>query len=118
MNSLGVLVRNFFKVQSLGDISPKAFNPPPKVQSTVLSFKRISSPRVSLEEFKAFELFLRRLFKMRRKQIINVLKSVYPVERVEKALKALGIDAKIRAESLQMEEVLGLYNALGRNHGN
>jgi 16S rRNA (adenine1518-N6/adenine1519-N6)-dimethyltransferase len=118
MNSLGALSQNYFEISTLCQVPPGAFSPPPKVNSIVLSFKRKENPRVPLKQFEAFEKFLRVLFKMRRKQMGNVLKSDFDRDKVIKALSDINIKISERAENLTLENVIDLYERLGKPDGN
>lgn len=118
MNSLGALSQNYFEISILCQVPPGAFSPPPKVNSIVLSFKRRENPKVPLEQFDKFEKFLRTLFKMRRKQMGNVLKSDFEKDKVAKALNEINIKISERAENLTLENVIDLYERLGRPNGN
>jgi len=118
MNSLGALTKTFFDVKVLCEVPPWAFLPPPKVDSIVLSFKRLDKPHIDLKNFDQFEKFLRNLFKMRRKQVAKVLKTTYEKDKVDQALNVLNIEKTLRAEIFSMEDVHGLYRHLGQSNGN
>lgn len=109
MNSLLALSQTYFEVSLLCKVPPGAFNPPPKVDSAVLSFTRRDQPKVALENFKSFESFLRTLFQFKRKQMGSNLKSRYPKEKLEKALSQCGLERSQRAESLKLEDIQNLY---------
>ncbi len=111
MSSLFALMTTFFNVKQLCKVSPGAFNPPPKVDSTVLSFSRISSPDIPFKEINAYEKFLRKLFKLRRKQIGTVLKESYTVTTLLKVLEENSIKRETRAEVLSLQQVHDLYKA-------
>ncbi len=112
MNSLLALSQNYFKVSLLCKVPPGAFQPPPKVDSAVLSFVRHDSPVIPLEKFKSYESFLRTLFQFKRKQMGSNLKSRYPKEILEEALSSCGLERGQRAESLKLEDIQKLYLAL------
>jgi 16S rRNA (adenine1518-N6/adenine1519-N6)-dimethyltransferase len=118
MNSLGALSQNYFEISTLCNVPPGAFLPPPKVNSIVLSFKRREHPRIPLNQIEEFEKFLRILFKMRRKQIVNVLKSNFDMEKVANAFTSLNLKLTERAENLTLTNVIDLFERLGRTHGN
>lgn len=118
MNSLGALSQNYFEISTLCQVPPGAFSPPPKVNSIVLTFKRRENPRVPLDQFEIFEKFLRILFKMRRKQLGNVLKSNFDMEKVIKAFSELNIKMTERAENLTLTNVIDLFEKLGTPDGN
>lgn len=106
MNSLLSLSLNFTEPKSLCKVPPGAFNPPPKVDSIVVSYARKIDPLVDLENFDAYEKFLRLLFSAKRKQLGRVLKA--ETKLVQK-LKTDGLDLTRRAETLEFDEVIMLY---------
>ena len=114
MNSLFTLGQSYFDVGLFLKVPPGAFNPPPKVDSAVLSFTRIEEPKVPLAEFKKLEKFARILFQMKRKQVFKVLKSAYPAEKLEEAFQEVGIERTARAESFNLEKVQLLYSYLNK----
>ncbi len=115
MNSLGALAQNYFEINTLCLVPPGAFLPPPKVDSIVLSFRRKKNPRVTLKEFDSFENFLRILFKMRRKQLGNVLKTNFTKEIIISALNDLNIKVTERAENLKLDAVIDLFEKINGN---
>lgn len=109
MNSLMALTQTYFECRLLLKVSPGAFTPPPKVDSAVLSMKRIENPIISLEEFHRYEKFLRLLFSHRRKQLGGVLRSSFPESKIKSIFEHLNISISIRAEALTLTEVHELY---------
>jgi 16S rRNA (adenine1518-N6/adenine1519-N6)-dimethyltransferase len=104
---LSVLVETYLDAIRLFDVSPHAFNPVPKVWSSVARLR----PRENVEI--ADENLFRRLisagFVQRRKTIFNNLKNstaITPGKKIyaEKLLELSGIDAKRRAETLTVDE--------------
>lgn len=111
MNSLMALSQTYFEVSLLCKVAPGAFNPPPKVESAVLSFKRINGPVIPLSDFKSYEKFLRQLFQFKRKQMGKILKSNYTPEEIETTLNQLSLDPRVRAEALELEDIQKLFMA-------
>jgi len=109
MGSLMVLMQTYFEVSLLKKVPPGAFIPPPKVDSSVLSFNRLSSPVIPLTEFKPLESFLRSLFLHKRKQIGSLLKAHYQAEEIDQALAAIQSCRTDRAEALELEQIQQLY---------
>ena len=112
MGSLMCLSQTYFKTSLLCKVAPGAFIPPPKVDSAVISFERISDPAIPLEDFHKFEKFLRLVFSQKRKQMKKVLKSAYPEQIVTNALTKLNLPLTIRAEALQLSDIQNLYKKL------
>jgi len=111
MGSLLSLSLSFMDPKLLCKVAPGAFNPPPKVDSVVVSYERLSSSHIELSEFKQFEKFIRLLFSNKRKQLGRVLKA--ETELTQK-LKDQEFELTRRAETLQFQEVLDIY-ALHKN---
>lgn len=112
MGSLMALTCAYFDVKPLCKVPPGAFVPPPKVDSAVISLKRLETPRVAFSQMKKYEAFLRLFFSQKRKQLGSVLKSRYSSEQIETSMAAIGRDRTIRAEALNLNEVIALYNSL------
>jgi 16S rRNA (adenine1518-N6/adenine1519-N6)-dimethyltransferase len=109
MNGLLFLSLNYFNSKKLIKVSPGCFNPPPKVESVVVSYSRKSSPDVGTESYKKLNTFTRSLFNFKRKQIGSVLKKSYSKEQIDNAIEKSGLDSKLRAESLDFKSVLNLF---------
>ncbi len=111
MGSLMALSQTYFDISLLCKVPPGAFLPPPKVDSAVLSFRRLSNPTIPLEEKNRFESFLRILFAQKRKQMGKVLKARFADELIQKVLDIQNIDRTRRAETLTLSEVQNLYRS-------
>lgn len=77
MNSLHFLLNNYFELKLVRHVRPGAFNPPPKVDSSVFTMQRRETPSVAWEDFNSLQDFLRPLFNFRRKKISNILKTQF-----------------------------------------
>lgn len=108
MGSLLAISNNYFKSSLLLKVLPGAFNPPPKVDSVVISYERKDSPVVKISDFSKFESFLRTIFRFKRKQLGSVLKS--NITDIEAFFSNTKIKRTVRAESLKLEEIYELFN--------
>ena len=101
--SLSLWVQNRWDVTLLHFVPPKAFNPPPKVDSEVILLLPRAKPRieVSAAEEKHFESLLRVAFAHRRKMLRSGLPPQGPWRE---SLEAAGIDGTLRAEALTWEQ--------------
>ncbi len=100
---LGVISQWICATEKLMDLPPSAFTPPPKVTSSIVYF----APRKLLADAPAFELvesLTAAAFGQRRKMIRSSLKAYLP------AVEALGIDPQRRAETLSVEDFVGIAN--------
>ena len=125
---LWLLGQNYFEIKKLASLPPKAFSPPPKVDSVVLSFRRRPSPTIPPEKFGELEAFARRLFSHKRKQILSVLSPHYGRRAAMELLGDTGIPTTLRAESLNLQRAQTLFRIVSerlctkppspREHGN
>src|ERR1051326_6271919 len=84
---LSATAQLYTRVEKLFTLPPGAFAPPPKVHSTVLRLTvapRFGELQVKPEEFIAF---LKLAFAMKRKTLVNTLRTKYGEEKVRGALK-------------------------------
>ena len=79
---LSVLAQAFYEVTYLFDVPPSAFNPPPKVDSGVIMFKRKAIfPAMASE--KSFYHIVKMAFGQRRKMLRNPLKPYFTAAQLE-----------------------------------
>ena len=104
--------QTFFSIEKLCPVPPGAFLPPPKVNSTVLSFVRKKAPAFSLSDIPKLEAFFQKLFLQKRKQLGKVLKISFDANKVEKILQEQNIDPQRRSETLTLDEVHELFKKL------
>jgi len=100
------------RVETLFNLPPAAFSPPPEVTSSVLRLE--FAPRFAELGVDAvgFDQFLRNCFAQKRKTLANNLRAAgYPAQAVRSAWPA-EIDALARAESLGLEALAALYQSL------
>lgn len=105
---LTVRTQAFAEPRHLFDVKPGAFQPPPKVDSAVVSLCPRSEP-ISVTNPDAFVLFLSRCFRYKRKTLRNNLTEVYGAG----AVNALP-EAGLRAEALPVERLAGIFVRLER----
>lgn len=109
---IAILTQLHFKIVSHFDVPPEAFDPPPKVMSSVISL--IPSVAPDIPNYELFERVVRASFKQRRKQLVNNLvprlfdnaKALIPI------LDKMGLDHKCRAEQLSTAQFLQLTETL------
>lgn len=98
---LSVLAQAFYDVTYLFDVPPAAFNPPPKVDSGVIMFKRKEQfPAMASE--KSFYHIVKMAFGQRRKMLRNPLKPYFTAAQLEDPIFAK------RAENLSFEDYAAL----------
>jgi 16S rRNA (adenine1518-N6/adenine1519-N6)-dimethyltransferase len=98
---LSVLAQAFYDVTYLFDVPPSAFNPPPKVDSGVIMFKRKANfPEMASE--KSFYHIVKMAFGQRRKMLRNPLKPYFTAAQLEDPIFTK------RAENLTFEDFAAL----------
>ena len=98
---LSVLAQAFYEVTYLFDVPPSAFNPPPKVDSGVIMFKRKAIfPAMASE--KSFYHIVKMAFGQRRKMLRNPLKPYFTSAQLEDPIFTK------RAENLTFEDYAAL----------
>lgn len=98
---LSVLAQAFYDVTYLFDVPPAAFNPPPKVDSGVIMFKRKEEfPAMASE--KSFYHIVKMAFGQRRKMLRNPLKPYFTAAQLEDPIFTK------RAENLSFEDYAAL----------
>ena len=107
MNGLLSLSLNYFNSRMLAKVSPGCFNPPPKVDSIVVSYQRKASPVIN--DFESFNAFTRMLFSGKRKQISTTLKSHKPNLNTAVLEDKLDFKLNLRAEALSFDQVIALF---------
>lgn len=120
---LSVLLAGCAEVNHILDVGPGQFYPRPKVDSVVVKirFHPVPPKAQSLPEHD--ENLLRKLvkggFQQRRKTLVNALSSApllsYSKDQIRQALKTAGIDLKVRAENLEIEQYISLCTLLSQH---
>lgn len=105
--SLSVFVNFFGKATELFTVKEGSFIPRPKVKSAVVRIDTINR-NVDSEGFMDF---VHKAFNMRRKTLLNSLSNGYEMtkEEIEERILKSEIDPGIRAEKLNLEDFLKLY---------
>lgn len=101
---LTVNVSRVFDVDTVFDVSPESFLPPPKVQSTVIFLRPNSTVQADAATVQAFTQLVRLAFGNRRKTLKNSLAGFASDE----AFKISGIDETLRAQNLSVDHFLRL----------
>ena len=106
--ALSVNVQTVADARILFTVSPRAFAPPPTVDSAVLLVTPRAQPLVVGEGFAEWVVAL---FGLRRKQMGRILRTVWRLnpEQAEALLERAGIPADRRPETLSPEALAGLY---------
>lgn len=98
-------------------IKSGCFFPPPNVDSSVVLMNKREKPLVPEEDIKALIVLVRTIFSQRRKTVKNNLKGLgLSSEQLDQVLLSAQIPQTERAEKLEMQQLIGLLDALKRNN--
>jgi len=108
--ALSLLVAHYGRARIVRDVPPGAFLPPPKVTSSIV---RIDVDGDAAPDPHLFTL-IHQGFAHRRKTLLrNLVYAGYAKDVAADALARLGLDARVRAEALDLETFRRLRDALG-----
>ncbi|NJD90990.1 MAG: 16S rRNA (adenine(1518)-N(6)/adenine(1519)-N(6))-dimethyltransferase RsmA [Geobacter sp.] len=95
-------------------VRPGSFHPVPKVDSAVLVFKGLGSPREDVGDERLFRRVVKAAFSQRRKTLWNCLKSagLASDEQLTAVLASCAIAPRRRGETLSLKEFAAMTRAL------
>ncbi len=115
--ALAVLVQSLADVELIRRLSPKVFWPRPLVDSAIVCIRPNGGKRRHVGDPLRFRAFLRDLYVHRRKNLRGALASLPNRDlskgEVDACLAELGLDGSLRAEVLDVEQHLRLYERFG-----
>lgn len=109
-----VAVNYFAKTELLFGVPRTSFMPPPNVDSAVIKFELLQKPPVAVSDEKLFFKIVKACFAQRRKILINTVCNTLHIEKSDfrTALQKSGIPETVRGETLTMQNIADLTNAL------
>jgi 16S rRNA (adenine1518-N6/adenine1519-N6)-dimethyltransferase len=105
-----VLVQLLAEVRITHKVSPKVFDPPPRVYSAVVDMQR-RRPGLEPAEYRGVKDLVLAVFRSRRKRLVNNLPEPARGE-APRILNSLGYGPDVRAEELGPEDLVALYRAV------
>ena len=103
LNSINSLVRCFYDVKLNFNVSRNCFRPIPKVDSSVLTFKKLKKTLIDRDEINKFILFKRELFSHKRKTLKSNLKEYKTNTK---------LDLNLRVEDLDLQKLIQLFRSI------
>ena len=104
INSLNSLVSCFYDINTSFNVGKNCFRPVPKVDSTVLSFKRKKNVLLKKIEINSFIKFKRNLFSHKRKTLNNQLKE-YDFNKKK-------FDLSVRIEDISLQKLIEIFREI------
>lgn len=109
--AITISINYYTKPEIIIDVPKENFEPMPEVDSCVIKLDVRDVPPVELKNEKDFFNLIKAGFSQRRKTINNSLASMgISKEKIKNVLEKLGIDSKLRAENLTMEQFADISN--------
>jgi 16S rRNA (adenine1518-N6/adenine1519-N6)-dimethyltransferase len=103
---LSVMLQYRYVIDRLFDVPPESFDPPPKVDSSVVRMIPRRREELKARDAMRFSRLVRAAFSQRRKMLRNTLKG----EVTETDLARAGISPTARAEELSVDDYVRLAN--------
>ena len=102
LNSINSLIKCFYNIKLNFNVSKNCYRPIPKVDSSVLTFKKLKKKIIKIHEINKFIIFKRNLFSHKRKSLKKLLKE-YDLNNE--------FDLNLRVEDLNLEELVKIFRA-------
>jgi 16S rRNA (adenine1518-N6/adenine1519-N6)-dimethyltransferase len=120
--ALTALVQALADVEIVRTLSPKVFWPRPKVGSAVVKITPSASKLAAVGDLPWYHSTIRRIFQHRRKNLRGVLYALWrdrwTKPEIDAFLDDLGLVGQVRAEAMNVEELIALAAALKQRFGN
>ena len=109
---LSISVKAYGTPRIVAKVGKGCFNPPPSVDSAIIGISAISKDFFANISEEAFFRVVRAGFASKRKYLANNLAVLYEKEAVKKALEALALSDKVRAEDIGISQWKALTQTL------
>ncbi|MFM2295655.1 MAG: rRNA ((1518)-N(6)/adenine(1519)-N(6))-dimethyltransferase RsmA [Verrucomicrobiota bacterium] len=111
---LTLLLQLRYEPRGLFKIPAECFFPAPDVESACVTLDCRAVPLLPLEQHATFKKIVKRAFSQRRKMMLKLLKSDWPLEKLQAAFAALQISPMERAEKVSLAKFVELTKALAK----
>lgn len=105
---LSVMLQWHYRIDKLFDVPPEAFDPPPRVVSSVVRMRPLGAARLQPQNEALFTAVVARAFSQRRKMLRRVLADW--TKHIQ--WQALGAPETARAEELSLQQFIALADQL------
>lgn len=110
------------EVEIVRIMPPGVFFPPPKVHSAIIHVDYVPEKRAEVGDLHRFHEFIRAMFFHRRKflrsELLSAFKGKLEKPDVDAVLTELGLSGEMRAEELEVEQMIRLCDAMWAKAGN
>ena len=105
---LGIMLGCHLHIESLFDVDPQAFEPPPAVTSAVVRLDPLPPGTYTIDDEAGLSTLVATAFMQRRKTVRNSLKALADAAD----LQAAGVDGGLRPEQISIAQYVALANHL------
>ena len=105
---LGIMLGCYLNIESLFDVGPEAFSPPPAVMSAVVRLDPLPPGTFEIADEQGLSTLVATAFMQRRKTLRNSLRN----EAANNDFEAVGIDPGQRPEQIPIADYVRLSNHL------
>ena len=109
---LTLLVQLDYEPRGWFKIPASCFFPAPNVDSACVTLVRRETPLLPDDQRKIFVRIVKKAFSQRRKMMLKLLKTEWPIEKLQAAFAELNISRQERAEKLSLEQFVALTKLL------
>ncbi len=110
---MSIMAQYFCDMDIVINVPPSAFDPAPKVNSSVVRFVPHAQPKVIVNNHNLLQTIVTQAFSQRRKTIANALKAFLN----QNDFVALEIDPRLRPENLSLKDYANIVNYLTAQQG-
>ncbi len=107
-----VILQSLFTTSIPRIVKKECFTPAPKVDSALI--KLVPHNKYNIANFNAFSAFVHQSFSMRRKTLVNNLKSAYSKEDIEHILQKFNYSLSVRPEEITVADFVNMFAALSK----
>ena len=108
---LSIIIQYFYDVEKLFDIAPNSFNPPPKINSSIVELIPKKEFKEKILNFVNFEKITKLAFGQKRKTIKNNFREVLS----EADFEILNINPQNRPETLGVDDFVRIENYMDKH---
>jgi len=105
-----VILQSIFDVSIPRIVRKECFTPTPKVDSALC--KLVPHNKYQFLNFDEFKNFVHLAFSMRRKTLVNNLKSKFEKDKIINSIVELGFDINVRPEDIDVENFIKIFKKL------
>lgn len=108
-SKLAATINLYFSIKHIKDVGANVFFPKPSINSSII---KMTPKKNILKNANKISNFIKVSFQMRRKTLVNNLKTVYDVNKIHSALEKLNLNILCRPQDLSTNTFIDLFQLL------